>query len=155
MKKYFLFSVSLMLCSVNASAQKIYHCENADGKKSFQGTPCKTTTLKVEDAPKGSSTDGDRKGNSGNEFYGMPVHSSATKKEITDDDTIGAASMRYMSNISSAEMLMFYRSSIPLKHKEDNLGDTVILSYKVNDLNKMITIVNYFGKADVTIQSEK
>jgi hypothetical protein len=155
MKKHIAFAVSLLLLSIHASAEKIYHCENADGKKSFQETPCKTTTLKVEDAPKGDSTTNGKQSTSGNEFYGMPVHPSATKKEVTDDDAIGAATMRYMSNISSAEMLMFYREKIPLKHKEDNLGDTVILSYKVNDLNKMISIVNYFGKADVTIQTEK
>lgn len=85
----------------------------------------------------------------------MSVHPSAAKKEVTDDDAIGIASMRYISTISSAEMLMFYREKIPLKHKEENLGDTVIQTYKANDLNKMITIVNYFGKADVTIQTEK
>lgn len=155
MKKYLAFAISVFLLSIHASAEKIYHCENADGKKSFQGTPCKTTTLKVEDAPKGDSSTDTTKSNSGNEFYGMPVHPSAAKKEVTDDDAIGAATMRYISNISSAEMLMFYRGKIPVTHKEDNLGDTVILSYKVNDLNKMITIVNYFGKADVTIQTEK
>jgi len=155
MKFYFACAVSVLLLSMNASAQKIYHCENADGTKSFQEKPCKATTLKVEDAPKGDSAGEGEKRNSGNDFYGMPVHPSAAKKEVTDDDAIGIASMRYISTISSAEMLMFYREKIPLKHKEENLGDTVILTYKTNDLNKMITIVNYFGKADVTIQTEK
>jgi hypothetical protein len=156
MKFYFACALTVLLLSINANAQKIYHCENADGTKSFQEKPCKATTLKVEDAPKGNSAGDGKKRNSGNDFYGMPVHPSATKKEVTDDATIGIASMRYISTISSTEMLMFYREKIPLKHKEETLGDTVILTYRTNDLNnKMITIVNYFGKADVTIQTEK
>jgi hypothetical protein len=93
--------------------------------------------------------------NPSNLFYGIAVHPSATKKEVVDDSNIGVASLRYMSTISSAEMLMFYRGSIPLKHKEDNFSDTAILSYKVKDVNKMILIVNFFGKADLTVQSEK
>ena len=44
------FLLIFILCiSSYAHAVKIYHCEDANGKKSFQQQPCEETTIKVDD----------------------------------------------------------------------------------------------------------
>lgn len=89
------------------------------------------------------------------DFYGIPVHPDAAKKEVTDSKEIPVASLRYISSVKPPEMRKYYKSRLPASAKETDLGDTVMFSYKVGDKNKMVSVLNYFGKSDVTVQSEK
>lgn len=89
------------------------------------------------------------------DFYGIPVHPDAAKKEIAESKEIPVATMRYVTNVKPEDMKNYYKSKLPGSAKVDDLGDTIMFSYKVGDKNKMVSILDYFGKSDVTVQSEK
>ncbi|UXY16923.1 DUF4124 domain-containing protein [Chitiniphilus purpureus] len=148
-----VFALCVFSLSVNAAASQVYHCKDAQGKKSFQSTPCESTTLKVQQAK--SAGGGGKATSSGNHFHGIPIHPSAQKKEITEDKSIPVATMRYIAPISRAQMVDFYKRNISVKYKEEDLGDTIMLSYKIDGLNRMVSIQDYFGLADVTLGTEK
>lgn len=90
------------------------------------------------------------------DFYGTPVHPSATKKEIRDGGKDQPyASMRYISKIKPQEMRAFYKSKLPKPFKEEEITGTIIFSYKVGEHSKMVTIEDFLGASDVTIGTQK
>jgi hypothetical protein len=149
MKKIFL--AILLFLSFYSHAGKIYHCETASGKKSFQSTPCEVSTLKIENAKPAVN----KKKSKSALFYGISVHSTAKKKEISDHPSVDIATLRYISIIPKYKMVKFYKESIKEKYKLREVGGTTMISYKLHGRNKMISIDDYFSKSDVTIQSEK
>lgn len=49
MKKTIILTIITGLLPINSFANKIYHCEDATGKKSFQSFPCKDVTIKIQE----------------------------------------------------------------------------------------------------------
>lgn len=89
------------------------------------------------------------------EFYGIPVHPDAAKKEVVDVKEIPVATMRYITAVKPQDMRAYYKARLPATAKVDDSGGSVMFMYKVGDKNKAVTIQNYFGRADVTVVSEK
>ncbi|MCE2573237.1 hypothetical protein [Motilimonas eburnea] len=49
MNKVILLTMVCALFPINSFANKIYHCEDAKGNKSFQSLPCKGVTVEVQE----------------------------------------------------------------------------------------------------------
>ncbi|MDO7086828.1 hypothetical protein WNY51_03735 [Pseudocolwellia sp. AS88] len=147
-----LFTTFTLGFSVSLFAGEIYHCENLDGEKSFQDKPCEAIVLKVDNY---TSETPIKKSSSSTDFYGISVHPTAMKKEVSDIPSIAVASLRYISSVSSSNMLTYYKANITEEYKESSYGDTTTLTYKVDGKIKAIYVMDVFGMADVTIQSEK
>ena len=63
--------------------------------------------------------------------------------------------MRFLTSSSVIAVSNFYKNNIKEQSKLENVDGTIYITYRSTDLNKMITIQDYFGKADVTILAEK
>ncbi len=92
-------------------------------------------------------------GSNANSFYRIPLYSERLKVEKKSSDT--NVTMRFITRSSVAKVVNFYKSNITEKYKIQEAGGSTIFSYKVGEFNKMIEIQDFFGKADVTLLSEK
>ncbi|WP_426357289.1 hypothetical protein ACPUVO_12535 [Pseudocolwellia sp. HL-MZ19] len=180
-----LLIISLpLLVSSKVSAAKIYHCKTADGRLEIQDFACKGITLKVQDVlipittsaqntttkvsqspvaiieDTNVSTNKNALSKTGmkaniDDFYGMPIHPTALTKEITDTASLGVITLRYISTISSKAMVKYYQNQIPAEHNKINIRDTIMFTYEEDGINKLVSILDDQGIADVTIQVER
>ena len=152
--KPYLFSL-LFVVGV-ASAAGVQKWTDSSGKVHYGDQPpanTKTTPVKS-----GQSLSGNLSGNLKNTatsegFYGIPLYSDRQKVEQTNSDY--AATMRFVSSANAATVINFYQQQIKQKYKYEFTGGTAHFSFKIGDVNKLVTIDNYQGQADVTLVSEK
>ncbi|MES2934749.1 MAG: DUF4124 domain-containing protein [Pseudomonadota bacterium] len=89
------------------------------------------------------------------EFYGVPLYPEQIKPEKSDPPKM-PATLRFLTSSSVATVTSFYKTNIASKYKLETLDDgSIHISYKVDHLDKVILIKDFFGKADVTIRADK
>jgi hypothetical protein len=89
------------------------------------------------------------------DFYSMPIHPTALKKEITDTASLGVITLNYISPLTSNAMVQYYQSNIPTEHNRINIRDTIMFTYEEDGINKLVSILDTQGIADVTLQVER
>jgi hypothetical protein len=89
------------------------------------------------------------------DFYSMPIHPTALKKEITDTQSLGVITLSYISPLTSNAMVQYYQSKIPTEHNKINIRDTVMFTYEEDGINKLVSILDEQGISDVTLQVER
>ena len=89
------------------------------------------------------------------EFYGVPLYPEQIKPEKSDAPRM-SATLRFLTSSSVATVSDFYKINIASKYKLETLDDgTIYIPYKIDNLDKVILIKDFFGKADVTIRADK
>ncbi len=90
-------------------------------------------------------------------FYGMPIPDNIDQIEVDDSPYNTLAKMRFATREKPAVIEAYYREKL----KSDatiqarRFQKTKILSFTQSGVNKMISITDYSGLADVILQSDK
>ena len=90
-------------------------------------------------------------------FYGIPIPERIDQIEVDDSPHHNLATMRFATREKPAAVEAYYREHLIVDDsiKSRRFKKTKILSFTQQGVNKMISITDYSGLADVILQSDK
>ncbi len=90
-------------------------------------------------------------------FYGMPIPDNIDQIEVDDSPYNTLAKMRFATREKPAVIEAYYREKVKADStiQARQFQKTKILSFTQSGVNKMISITDYSGLADVILQSDK